>query len=241
MVTVAELARLASRATAVIALCAPLLASAGCEVENRSCEDPLRTEIVIEWSGVSVDRYDCQILRHTEKYAEPDAMIFKAIIDIESNFEHDATGCPNLPCGIPWGWTEEECYCYGVMQVVPACGGTTVDLGRLADGHPNLITEPSVPGWASSIYNPEINIEIGIRGVASNRARMMEQFAGCTEEQYTLMAIGEYNSYGTTHSCTEMNAEYVGHVLEAYDLYSEAAGWPARDYAPAGGEGDAGP
>jgi hypothetical protein len=241
MVTAAAFARLAARAATLLAWCALLLTAAGCDAENRSCEDPLRTGIVIEWSGVPVDRYDCQILRHTAAYGEPDAMIFKAIIDIESNFEHDATGCPNLPCGVPWGWTESECYCYGVMQVVPACGGTSVDLGRLEDGHPNLTTEPSLPGWASSIYNPEINIELGIRAVASNRVRMMEEFPGCTEEQYTLMAIGEYNSYQTTHSCTELNSWYVEHVLEAYRLYAEASGWPARDYPINGGEGDAGP
>ncbi len=212
------------------ALCISLLGAAGCDETDRSCEDTLHTGIVIEWSGVPVDQYDCRILRFTGKYGEPDAMIFKAIIDVESNFEHGATGCPNLPCGIPWGWTEEECHCFGVMQVVPACRGTTVDLGRLYDGHPNLTIEPGMPGWATSIYNPEINIEVGIRGVASNRERMKESFPGCTEDQYTLMAIGEYNSYGTTQSCTELNTGYVEAVLEAYTLYSEAAGWPARDY-----------
>jgi len=204
--------------------------TSGCEVENRTCEDPLRTDITIEWSGVPVDRYDCQILRYAEVYGEPDAMIFKAIMDVESNFEHDAVGCPNLPCGIPPGWVEEECHCFGLMQVVPACRGTAVDLGRLDNGHPNLVTEPSVPGWATSVYNPETNVELGIRAVASNRERMKEQFEGCTEDQYTLMAIGEYNSYQTTQSCTEVNATYVEHVLEAYALYCEASGWSAHDY-----------
>jgi soluble lytic murein transglycosylase-like protein len=218
------------RSSLSLAACLSILGAVGCAVDDRSCEDPLRTDIVIEWSGIPVDRYDCQILRYTEEYGEPDAMIFKAIIRVESGFHHDATGCPNLPCGIPWGWSEEECYCYGLMQVVPACGGTSVDLGRLENGHPNLTTEPGMPGWATSIYNPEINIELGIRGIASNRARMMDSFEGCTEEQYTLMAIGEYNSYGTTQSCTEINSEYVAHVLEAYDEYSAASGWPARDY-----------
>ena len=212
------------------AACLTLLGPVGCDVVNRSCEDPLHTGLVIEWSGRSVDRYDCQILRYTEKYSEPDAMIFKAIIYVESRFTHSATGCPNLPCGIPWGWTVKECYCYGLMQVVPACSGTTVDLGRLENGHPNLTMEPGLPGWATSIYNPEINIELGIRGISRNRERMKENFEGCTEEQYTLMAIGEYNSYGTTQSCTEINTEYVEHVLEAYYEYSEAAGWPASNY-----------
>jgi len=219
------------REPSLVAACLWLLGSAGCEVESRPCEpDPLRTGITIEWSGIPVDRYDCQILRFAEEYGEPDAMIFKGIIDIESNFEHDAVGCDNLPCGIPEGWTEPECHCFGLMQIVPACGGSAVDIGRLENGHPNMTTEPSLPGWATSIFNPEINIELGIRAVAGNRQRMMESFAGCTEEQYTLMAIGDYNSYGTTQSCTEINAEYVDAVLEAYHLYSAASGWPERAY-----------
>ncbi len=216
--------------SAPVAVCLSLLSLAGCRVSDSSCEDPLRTGIVIEWSGIPVDRYDCRVLRFTEKYAEPDAMIFKAIVRVESGFHHDAVGCPNLPCGIPWGWSEPECHCFGLMQVVPACGGTSVDLGRLSNGHPNLTSEPSVPGWASSIFNPEINIELGIRAVSRNRQRMEEQFEGCSEEQYTLMAIGEYNSYQTTQSCTEINFDYVDHVLEAYDEYAAASGWPARDY-----------
>ena len=215
----------------LVAACACALGAVGCEDADRACDpDPLRTGITIEWSGIPVDRYDCQILGFTEEYGEPDAMIFKAIIDVESNFEHDADGCPNLPCGIPWGWAEPECHCFGLMQVVPACGGSTVDLGRLANGHPNLTTEPSMPGWATSIFNPDINVEIGIRGLAENRRRMMENFEGCTEEQYTMMALGEYNSYGTTQSCTEINTEYAAAVLEAYHLYSAAAGWPERAY-----------
>jgi hypothetical protein len=215
----------------LLAACVWLAGAAGCEVANRTCEpDPLRTGITIEWSGIAVDRYDCPILELAEEYGEPDAMIAKAIIHVESRFAHDADGCPNLPCGIPWGWAEPECHCFGLMQVVPACGGTAVDLGRRANGHPNLTTEPSTPGWATSVFNPEINIELGIRSLARNRERMREQFAGCTEEQYTMMALGEYNSYGTTRSCTEINSEYAAAVLEAYHLYAEAAGWPEREY-----------
>jgi hypothetical protein len=58
----------------------------------------------------------------------------------------------------------------------------------------------------------------------------MDNFPGCTEEQYTMMAIGEYNSYGTTVSCTEYNSDYTTHVLEAYHEYSVASGWPERTY-----------
>jgi hypothetical protein len=59
---------------------------------------------------------------------------------------------------------------------------------------------------------------------------MMASFPGCTEDQYTLMAIGEYNHYRSTHGCTAFNTEYVSAVLEAYNEYSNAAGWPAHPY-----------
>jgi hypothetical protein len=200
-------------------------------IDAGTCDpDPLRTGLAIEWSGLSEDMYDCPILELAEEYGEPDAMIFKAMIYVESRFQYDAKGCPNLPCGIPESWSVTECYCFGVMQIVPACGGTPADLGLLPNGHPNLTTDPRADAWGTSIYNPWINIELGIAGVAGNRQRMMEQFPGCTEDQYTMMAIGDYNSYGSTQSCTAYNFSYDDAVLEAYALYSEAAGWPAHDY-----------
>ena len=76
------------------AACVWLLCAAGCDGTYRACEpDPLRTGITIEWSGIPVDRTDCQILRFTEEYGEPDAMIFQAIIYVESRFQFDAVGC----------------------------------------------------------------------------------------------------------------------------------------------------
>src|SRR5262245_49467645 len=82
--------------------------------------DPLHTGLGAQQTGVSVDSFDCQILDATAKYGEPDAMIFKAIIYVESRFDAQAIACPNLPCGTPDGWTEAESYCYGLMQIVPA-------------------------------------------------------------------------------------------------------------------------
>lgn len=200
-------------------------------IDAGTCEpNPLRTGLVIEWSGLSEDMYDCPILELAAEYGEPDAMIFKAMIYVESRFFYDATGCPNLPCGIPDGWSVTECYCFGVMQIVPACGAGEGGLGRYPDGHPNLTLDPRADGWETSIFNPWINIELGIAGVAGNRQRMMEQFPGCTEEQYTLMAIGDYNSYGSTQGCTAYNTAYDDAVLEAYARYSAAAGWPAHGY-----------
>ena len=55
-------------------------------------------------------------------------------------------------------------------------------------------------------------------------------FPGCTEEQYTCLAIGNYNSYGSTRSCTEFNFDYRDYVLIGYDMYAEAAGYDSRPY-----------
>src|SRR5262245_60472018 len=103
--------------------------------------DPLKTGVVAEQTGVSADVADCSILKWTAEYEEPDPMIVKAMIYGESRFDYAATGCPNLPCGTPDGWSEEESYCYGMMQVVPACGPIAGNAGLLPNGHPNLTTD----------------------------------------------------------------------------------------------------
>lgn len=198
---------------------------------SATCDpDPLKTGLVAQQTGVSVDSFDCEILTWTAHYDEPDPMIFKAIIYVESRFDKTSVACPNLPCGQPDGWSTDECGCFGLMQVVPACGATPDNAGLLANGHPNTTTDESSSGWAGSIFNPENNIHVGIAGVADNRAQVKAQFPGCTEEQYTLMAIGNYNSYGSTKSCTEYNSAYDTIVLDAYNEYSTAAGYAAHSY-----------
>jgi hypothetical protein len=189
--------------------------------------DPLRTG---ETSPAGVDAYDCEILTATQKYGEPDAMIFKAMIYAESRFTFDATACTNYPCDIPTGWTAAESQCFGLMQIVLACGGWPSAAGLLPNGHPNLTTDRASPDWPNSIYNPAINIDLGVWGVADNRRQVKEQFPGCTEDQYTLMAIGNYNSYGSTQSCTVYNTAYDDAVLATYRRYSQEAGWPAHAY-----------
>jgi hypothetical protein len=188
--------------------------------------DPLRTG---ETTPPGVDAYDCAILDATAKYGEPDAMIFKAIIYAESRFAFDATACTNLPCGTPSGWTAAESQCFGLMQIVLACTGWPNNGGLLPNGHPNLTTDTTSPDWPTSIYNPSINIDLGVWGVSDNRRQVKEEFPGCTEDQYTLMAIGNYNQYGSTQSCTVYNTDY-DNALVTYRQYSQAAGWPAHAY-----------
>jgi hypothetical protein len=91
-------------------------------------------------------------------------------------------------------------------------------------------TNPSAANWSNSVFNPEVNVELGIAGIACNRAQAKAAFPGCTEDQYTMMAIGNFNSYGSTKSCTVYNFTYDAAVVEAYKTYSTAAGWPARSY-----------
>jgi hypothetical protein len=192
--------------------------------------DPLKTGLVAQQTGISVDSFDCQVLKETAKNGEPDAMIFKAIIYVESRFDNKAVACPNLPCGTPNGWTAAESGCYGLMQLVLSCGPTPGNLGLLPNGHPDLATDMGSPDWANSIFNPDVNIALGVAGVANNRMQVKQQFPGCTEDQYTMMAVGNYNSYGSTKSCTDVNKAYDDLVKMAYQEYSKAAGWPAHPY-----------
>jgi soluble lytic murein transglycosylase-like protein len=192
--------------------------------------DPLHTGLVAMQTGVSVDAFDCPILEWAAAYKEPDPMIFKAIIYVESRFDQLAVACPNMPCGVPSGWTAQEAGCYGLMQIVPACGGSPGDAGLMANGQPNMTTDMTSSGWAGSVFNPDVNIEIGISGIAGNRAQVEKQFPGCTVDQYTLMAVGNYNSYGSTKSCTQYNTQYDDAVVAAYKQYAAAAGYPAHAY-----------
>jgi hypothetical protein len=194
-------------------------------------DDPLRTGLVAPQTGVSADAFDCEIVTSAAKHAEPDPMIFKAIIYVESRFDTNATACPNHPCGQPPGWTDAETGCYGLMQVVAACEGFA-KAAFLPTGHPNLAKSATSSEWATSLFNPGINIDIGIAGIADNRAQVMRQFSGCTTDQYTLMAIGNYGKYGSTKSCTEINQDYMKPLLEAYTTYAKAAGYTAHPYLP---------
>jgi hypothetical protein len=209
-------------------------------VDAGSCaSDPLHTGLPPLFNGNSVDSFDCQILEYTAKYNEPDAMVFKAIIYVESRFQYDSVGCTgNSGCCPAKGWTGAECGCLGPMQAGPWCPGSSIPaacaanpgLGLLSDGHVDLETNPSASDWSNSVFNPEVNIDLGIAGIACNRAQAKAQFAGCTEDQYTMMAVGNFNNYGSTKSCTTYNFMYDSSVLDAYKAYSTAANWPAHPY-----------
>lgn len=193
--------------------------------------DPLRTNLIVEQTGVAADAYDCEILKYSDEHNEPDPMIFKAIIYVESRFNYTAVGCPNACPPCPDGWSTDECGCCGLMQsIAPSCSWDQSNVAFLPNGHPNLQTDPSASDWAGSAFNPDVNIGAGIRTVASNRVRMQQKYSGCTQEQYTLMSIGEFNHYGSTQSCTVYNTDYDTAVLEAYHRYSAAANYAEHSY-----------
>jgi hypothetical protein len=200
-------------------------------LDDGSCgADPLHTGLTATQTGVSVDAFDCAVLKWAAYYKEPDPMVFKAIMYVESRFDDTSVACPNDPCGTPPGWTTAESGCYGLMQVVPACGDDPGDAGLMPNGQPNLTTDMTSPAWAQSIYNPDVNVEIGISGIAGNRAQVEKMFPGCTADQYTMMAVGNYNDYGSTKSCTVYNTQYDDAVIAAYEQYAQAAGYPAHPY-----------
>ena len=204
--------------------------SGGGYTPETCAKDPLKTGLVAEQTGVSVDVADCSILKWTAQYSEPDPMIVKAMIYGESRFDYAADGCPNLPCGVPSGWTEAESHCFGMMQVVPACGPIAGSAGLLPNGHPNLATDTSSPEFENSIFNPDVNIHIGVAGFAGNRAEVKSLFPGCTEDQYTLMALGNLASHGSTTGCTQYKQDYIDYIMPAYQQYCAAAGYPPHPY-----------
>jgi hypothetical protein len=196
-----------------------------------SCDtDPLKTGIVAQQTGESADAFDCEILKWTAKYSEPDPMLFKAMIYGESRFDQTSVGCPNNPCGTPDGWTSDETGCFGLMQVVPACGSLPDNAGLLTNGHPNLTKDQKAADWAGSIFNPDINVHVGIAGFSGNRKEVEGLYPGCTVDQYTMMAMGNYASHGSTKGCTTYNTDYADYVLPAYRDYAKAAGYTAHAY-----------
>ena len=196
-----------------------------------SCDpDPLKTGIVAQQTGVSADAFDCAVITTSAKYAWPDPMLVKAVMYGESRFDKFAAGCTNNPCGVPSGWSTSETGCYGLMQVVPACNPKPSDPWILPNGHPNMTKDPGSADWPRSVFNPDMNIEMGLKGLSGNRDDVKKQFAGCTEDQYTAMALGNYASYGSTKGCTQVNRQYFDYVLPAYKQYCAAANYPAHTY-----------
>jgi Transglycosylase SLT domain len=218
----------------LLVLCAAILGGAACDEGDYLVTDPATTcngqpNPLLTHS--QKDGYDCLFLDRAAQYQEPDAMIFKAQTDLESGFNPLAVS-PDSPCGTTHlDWSEPETKSYGLMQVTPACGWA--DDALLSNGHPNLEQSSAAAAWSTSVFNPEVNVGDGVRAVSVMRQRMKEKFANCTEDEYTLMAIGAFNagSNSAILACGQMQGQplnYVGIVLSRYRTLAGFAGWPFR-------------
>jgi Transglycosylase SLT domain len=155
------------------------------------------------------DQFDSDIINAANHYGITDKMMLKSMILQESSFDIFAVS-PDIPCGIPDGWTDQESRSFGLMQVTPAC----VEDG--GGGRPNLTTDTNSSNWATSWFNPEYNINRGVKSLSDNLLLMKSKFPGCSNEQYMLMALGAYNSGdGAIDGCGEWNDradEYITNV-----------------------------
>jgi transglycosylase-like protein with SLT domain len=165
------------------------------------------------------DQFDPYIINATNLYGITDKMIIKSMIRQESQFDMFAVS-PDIPCGVPPGWTDYESRSFGLMQLTPACleGG---------GDRPNLTTDTNSADWADSWFNPEYNINQGVKSLSDSLALMKSKFSGCSNEQYMLMAIGAYNSgEGAIHGCGSWNERantYITNVTGHHAILSQIA------------------
>jgi hypothetical protein len=189
--------------------------------ECNGAQNPMRT------CNPNQDAYDCQILTLAAASAEPDPMIFKAQVSLESNFDVVAVS-PDTPCGTKAGWTVDESKSFGLMQLTPACGWLKKAI--LPNGHPNLERDQTSPMWATSVFNPTLNIEEGVRAIQVDRAAVTANFSGCSVTQYTMMALAAFNQgEQAVTGCTSISASgknYISAVLVRYQTLAKAASYP---------------
>jgi hypothetical protein len=165
------------------------------------------------------DQFDSYIINVTNDYGITDKMMVKSIIAQESNFDMFAVSS-DIPCGVPSGWIDSESRSFGLMQFTPACA-------EVGGNSPNLTTDKNSPDWATSWFNPEYNINRGAKSISDNLLLMKSKFAGCSNEQYMLMAIGAYNSgEGAIYGCGLWNDRadmYITDVSGHYRILSQIA------------------
>lgn len=182
--------------------------------------DPLAT------GNAQQDAYDCMLLSLAQTYGDPDPMMAKAQIQTESGFDVLATS-PDSPCGDPSGWTDAESKSFGLIQVTPACGEENGAL--LANGQPNLDTDMSSSAWATSVYNPSVDLSAGVQAIVGALRDLENAYPGCTAAQYMEMAAGAYNSgESAVTGCAVFNSRaqgYVDSVLSNYRQFAQEAGW----------------
>ena len=163
------------------------------------------------------DQFDSYIINASDQYGITDKLLVKSLIMQESSF-NPFTISSDIPCGVPDGWTEQESKSFGLTQVTPACG-------EAGGSRPNLTTDANSPNWATSMFNPEFNIEQGVKAVSDYLSLMKNKFPECTNEQHMLMAAGAYNSgEDAIEGCDSWNERannYITSVTEHHRTLSQ--------------------
>ena len=181
----------------------------------------------LKTGNARTDAYDCLLLGLGTQYGHPDPMMVKAQVQQESAFSILATS-PDSPCGSPPGWSDAESKSFGLVQVTPACGEEKPAL--LPNGHPNLDKDMQSTLWATSVFNPSLNLEEGFKTITGSLQSLKAKYPGCTSAQYVAMSAGAFNSGDSSVSgCGMYNARaqsYVNAVLGHYRTFAASAGWP---------------
>ena len=173
---------------------------------NAVCVLPVLPEPqFISTGNLTRDQFDSYIINASDYYAIPDKLIVKAVITQESSFNPFLISS-DIPCGIPDGWTDQESRSFGLMQITPACQ-------EAGGSRPNLATDANSPDWASSVFNPEYNVNQGVSELSRLFFIMKSEFPECTNEQHMLMALGAYNSgEDAIEGCTSWNERATNYI-----------------------------
>ncbi len=172
------------------------------------------------------DQFDTLIIDAVNKYGFPDALVIKAVEEDESFFDPFSVST-DTPCGIPSGWTSAQSRSYGLLQITPTCD-YQVFLNKgllLSTGKPNLITYTTSPLWATSVFNPTLNIDFAVDDIKSEYDALKLHFPGCTEKQYIRMTLSSYNSGAdSVLGCGLYNARGTNYVNLVVDIYNNELG-----------------
>jgi hypothetical protein len=91
-------------------------------------------------------------------------------------------------------------------------------------------TDMSSSSWATSVYNPTLNLDAGIQSIAGSLHDLQKTYPGCTTAQYVEMSAGAFNSgESAVTGCNAYNSRaqgYVNAVVSNYHQFASAAGWP---------------
>ncbi len=180
-------------------------------------QEPTLMSDLISTGNPTYDQFDSYIINASNHYGIADKLMVKSLVMQESSFDI-FTISSDSPCGVPDGWTDQESKSFGLTQVTPACG-------EVGAARPNLTTDENSPSWATSLFNPEFNINQGVKELSDNLSLMKSKFSGCSNEQYMLMALGAYNSgENAIEGCDSWNNRadnYITNVTERYRTLSQ--------------------